>query len=106
MTTNRTKIRTYTIGGEKWSVFECDKDDSILDESWGITYFEPHCIYLQRDLNKRFKRKTLTHELMHACLHESGWDDAIRTKLEDCYESFVDGLSKRINDLIEEERKK
>lgn len=62
----------FNVLSSSWEIIEIPGNDSLLmldgERCQGITYFDSHKIYIDKDMMPDKKRNTLLHELVHAVL--------------------------------------
>ncbi|MBO7735301.1 MAG: ImmA/IrrE family metallo-endopeptidase [Methanobrevibacter sp.] len=86
----------------KWDIKEVPENDNALDGNRGYCYYRTSTIYILETLKPTEKVFTLFHELTHAALHETDYNEEIRQGLGDNYEKFVSLLGARIWEICEQ----
>lgn len=85
-----------------WDIkYVADKNDA-LDGCQGMCYYKTSTIYISKTLKDSVKLYTLFHELSHAILAETDYNEEIREALGDNYEKFITLLGARICDICKQ----
>lgn len=94
------KDRKVKVGRETWTIKFAAQNSTELEGNLGVSYLNNKIIYVSNEQSLDGIKQTLAHELVHACLKESGWNDKISETLGDYYEIFVDNFADKLCDLI------
>ena len=99
------KTKSINIGSRKYEIILADdelffsflskKNQSDFEEAKSFVDYDDQVIFIRDALKSDFKRELLIHELMHACLEDSG----IILQDEVC-EAFIKAISPRLNGLL------
>lgn len=92
------------INGSDWDIIETVDDgkvqEDLMEDKNGLCCYRTQNIYIKKDMKIAEKKKVLFHELTHAVLSETGYNEDIRKGLGEHYEKFVDLMGSRIIDLF------
>lgn len=95
-----TIIRDYKIGRHLWRCQLASQRSKELEGNLGIVYYPTKEIYVSQDQTEIEQKESFSHELTHALLHESGYNDKIEEALGDYYEIFVDVFGDKLLDVL------
>lgn len=66
------------VGKHLWTVYAAPEDYPDLGKGyWGRGHLETRRIFIANFLNEENFKKTLAHELVHACFYEIGFHDRL-----------------------------
>ena len=97
---------TLKIGKFDWAVTCTPRNNKDLDGDDGCCDFSSKIIYIADDLSQQRCFYTLLHELTHALLDESSFENDICGLLGKNYERFVDLFSSNLDCLVYNDLKK
>ena len=93
---------SITLNKIRWDIKYVPENSDVLDGNRGMCYYRTSTIYIQETLKPSEKLFTLFHELTHAALAETDYNEEIRKGLGDNYEKFVSLLGTRIWEICEQ----
>lgn len=99
-------IRDYKIGRHLWTVGFAPQKSNLLEGNLGIIYYHTKEIYVSQNQTEIEQEESFSHELVHALLQESGYNEKIEDALGDYYENFVDALGDKLLDVLYQIEKK
>lgn len=101
------KTKSIKVGSRKYEIIFADdelffstlskKNENDFDDAKSYIDYDDQVIFIRSCLKSDFKRELLIHELLHACIEDSG----IATQDEIC-EMLIRILSPRLNQLLTE----
>ena len=74
-------IRDYKIGRHLWTAKFAPQRSNLLEGNLGIIYYPTKEIYVSQDQTEIEQEESFSHELVHALLHESGYNEKIEDAL-------------------------
>lgn len=92
----------FKMNSVTWTFKTVPEQDNELDGDRGKCFYRTNSIVVSENLHDDQTRVTLFHELAHAALHETGYNEEIREGLGPEYERFVTQLGMRISELSEQ----
>ena len=93
---------TITLNKIRWDVKYVPANNDVLDGDRGMCCYRTSTIYILDNLKPSETLFTLFHELTHAALAETDYNEEIRKGLGDNYEKFVSLLGARIWEICEQ----
>lgn len=92
----------FKMNSVTWTFKTVPEQDNELDGDRGKCFYRTNSIVVSENLHDDQTRVTLFHELAHAALHETGYNEEIRDGLGAEYERFVTQLGMRMFEVVEQ----
>lgn len=96
------KDRTINLNTIEWDIKFVPEKSDVLDGNRGMCCYRTSSIYLMDTLKPSELMFGLFHELAHAALSETDYNQEIREHLGDNYEKFVSLLGIRIMEICKQ----
>lgn len=90
------------LNGIKWDIKFVPANNDVLDGNRGMCYYRTSTIYILDNLKPSETIFTLFHELTHAALAETDYNEEIKEGLGNNYEKFTSLLGSRIREICEQ----
>ena len=84
-----------------WYINYVESNSDVLGGDYGVCCYKTNTIYVDNGLSDDNIKETLYHELTHALLSSTGFNDILIDNLSDYYEVFVDQLAKVLLESFE-----